>query len=76
VTTAEQLLADLEAAAEDLLKCGEHEGICTNAHQMKLLPAVAPCRKHESAMRAREQRFRQALESFKVLRDVFGPQGI
>ncbi len=75
-TTAEQLLADLEAAAEDLLKGGEHDGQCTNAHQMKLLPPVAGCKKHESAQRARADRFRQALESFKIMRDVFGEQGI
>ena len=76
MTTGERLLADLEAAAEDLLKYGEHDGPCTNEHQMKILPKVAACAKHTSAMRAREERFRRALESFKLLRDVFGAQGI
>lgn len=75
MTTAETLLCNLEEAAEDLLKFGEHESPCTNAAQMKLLPKVAPCTKHLAVAKAREERFRRALESFKLLRDVFGNQG-
>lgn len=74
MTTGERLLSDLEEAAKDLLKYGEHEGNCTNEHQVKLLPKVAPCQKHLSAMKAREERFLRALESFKLLRDVFQAQ--
>jgi hypothetical protein len=71
-TTAEQLLAELENAATDLFKWGNHEGDCTNANQMKLVPKVAPCTKHAEMLKKREKRFKEALQNFKLLRDVFG----
>lgn len=74
MTTGERLLDELEKAAEELMLYGSHDGPCSNQHQINLLPKVAPCTKHVSAMRAREERFRRALESFKLLRDVFGSQ--
>lgn len=72
MTTGELLLDELEKAAEDLMKYGEHDGACTNAHQMSLMPKIAPCTKHHSSMKTREDRFRRALEQVKLLRDMFG----
>lgn len=72
MTTGQMLLDELIKSAEELLLLGDHDGPCTNQHQMNLLPKVAPCTKHLSVIKSREQRFRRALESFKLLSDVFG----
>lgn len=75
MTTADMLLSELEEAVKDLLKYGEHDGACTNQYQMSLLPKVAPCSKHQSAMRSREERVKRALNSLSLLRDVFRTDG-
>lgn len=74
-TTAEMLLAELETAGQELLQYGTHEGSCTNAAQMAILPKVAACKKHQDALKSREKRFKQALDNLNLLRDVFGPSG-
>lgn len=71
-TTANLLLDELIMAAEDLFEFGKHDGPCTNEAQTKLLPKLDPCRKHASALKSREDRFRRALDQVKLLRDVFG----
>lgn len=71
-TTSELLLDELIMAAEDLFEYGKHDGNCTNEAQTKLLPKIDPCKKHTSALKAREDRFRRAIEQVKLLRDVFG----
>lgn len=72
MTTADLLLDELIKAGNDLIQNhGNHDGCCTNEHQMKLLPKVADCTKHQSALRTREERFRRALDQLTLLRDVF-----
>jgi hypothetical protein len=71
-TTADFLLNELEEAAKDLLNKERHSDLCTNHHQMSMLPKVAPCKKCESVLKSREKRFLDALENLKLLRDVFG----
>lgn len=70
------LLDELIKSAEELIKQGEHEGSCTNANQMRLLPKIASCKLHDAAMKSREEKFRRAVDQLKLLRDVFdsGPQ--
>jgi hypothetical protein len=74
-TTADLALAELEEAASELLKHGEHEGDCTNRLQVSLASSIPPCKKHLSALKEREERFKHALDQFKLLRDVFGSLG-
>ena len=71
-TTAEMILSELEEAAESLLQGGTHDGDCTNQYQMKLANIPA-CTKHKDMYEKRRQRFRKALDQFKLLHDVFGP---
>lgn len=70
-TTADMIMTELEEAGNDLLNYGTHEGTCTNEAQMKIAQKIAPCSKHTSTLKKREERFRQALEQMRLLRDVF-----
>ena len=69
------ILAELEAAACDFFRYGEHEkeGECTNAAQKAMFPAylaIPPCKKHVEAAEKRKKRFDNSVSQFKLLRSM------